>query len=97
MLILPSKLAYMYIFAEMAVNLAYFKDVIFALVTLFEFSGMAYNTNSLVRANSNTLSWLEISSIDKWLRRLIILNVLFIGLTMVRYCKAAFYRKAEEY
>ena len=47
MLILPSKLAYCYIFAEMAVNLAYFKDIIFALVTMFEFCGMLYNTKSL--------------------------------------------------
>jgi|FLMP01.2.fsa_nt_emb hypothetical protein len=100
MLILPSKLAYCCIFAEMAVHLAYFKDIIFALVTMFEFSGMLYNTYTLADSTNAKLSpghWTTEQDIIKWLKRLIAVNVLFIVLTLARYCKAAFYRKSEEY
>ena len=45
MFVQPSKFAYLLIFAEMSCYMAYYKDVIFGLITLLNYSGMLFNTN----------------------------------------------------
>ena len=44
LMVSPSKIAFIVIFVEMAVFIAYYKDVVFSLITLVNFCGMYYNS-----------------------------------------------------
>ena len=44
MMVFPSKIAFCVIFIEMAVFIAYYKDIIFSTITLINFCGMYYNS-----------------------------------------------------
>ena len=44
MMVFPSKIAFCAIFIEMAVFIAYYKDVVFSFITLLNFCGMYYNS-----------------------------------------------------
>ena len=52
----PSKFAFIVIFLEMAVNLAYFKDVVFSFSTLVNFGGMWKVSNDLINAEGTNES-----------------------------------------
>ena len=43
-MVFPSKIAFCAIFIEMAVFIAYYKDVVFSFITLINFCGMYYNS-----------------------------------------------------
>ena len=43
-MVFPSKIAFCVIFIEMAVFIAYYKDIIFSTITLINFCGMYYNS-----------------------------------------------------
>ena len=44
MMVVPSKVAFVLIFTEMAIFITYYKDVVFAFITLVNFCGMYYNS-----------------------------------------------------
>lgn len=44
MMVVPSKVAFVAIFTEMAIFITYYKDVVFAFITLTNFCGMYYNS-----------------------------------------------------
>lgn len=44
MMVFPSKIAFCVIFIEMAVFIAYYKDIVFSTITLINFCGMYYNS-----------------------------------------------------
>ena len=48
----PTKLSLVVLFTEATINLAYFKDIVFALVQISNFSGMLYSSYQVVNDKS---------------------------------------------
>ena len=82
----------------MAVNLAYFKDVIFSACTLVNFGGMWKVSNDLLQSETTNEGVKPYAlNTRTWLSGMLFLNAAFLLMTLFRYWRHAFYLKHWEY
>lgn len=100
----PSKAAFLLIFIEMSIYITYYKDVMFSLLTLVNFVGMLIVSQEQLAQESVFADQASSSSyvakthqISNWLIVMVVLNVIWLVVTVITDFDSAFYRKAFVY
>lgn len=97
----PSKAAFLLIFVEMSIYITYYKDVMFSLLTLVNFVGMLIVSQEQLSAEQQQLGTIslqeKIRQITNWLIAMVVLNVIWLVVTVIADFDSAFYRKAFVY
>ena len=99
-----SKALFFLIFVEMSIYLTYYKDIMFALVTLIDYVGMYVICRSTIKQEnfgSDTPNDVKLAKrtnqLNGWLEAMMILNCIWLAVTLITDFDSAFYRKASVY